>query len=150
MSPRAAWRLKALGFSPVYDYTTGKVDWLAAGRPTEGPGPDEQRVLDALDTVPLTCSPADAVTSVIARMREREAELCVVINDQQIVQGRLRLDKLPNPPSGVVEAAMETGPATIRPNDPLEATRQRMSARGVRSLIVTTPEGLLLGVAHVK
>ena len=31
MSPRAAWRLESLGFSHVYDYVAGKIDWLAAG-----------------------------------------------------------------------------------------------------------------------
>ena len=30
MSPRAAWRLEAAGFAPVYDYAAGKTDWLAA------------------------------------------------------------------------------------------------------------------------
>ena len=36
MSPRAAWRLKAAGFGPVYDYAAGKADWLAAGLPFQG------------------------------------------------------------------------------------------------------------------
>src|SRR5690349_24946057 len=36
MSPRAAWRLEAAGFGPVYDYTAGKADWLAADLPFEG------------------------------------------------------------------------------------------------------------------
>ena len=36
MSPRAAWRLEAAGFSPVYDYVAGKSDWLAADLPFEG------------------------------------------------------------------------------------------------------------------
>ena len=36
MSPRAAWRLEAAGFSPVYDYVAGKADWLAADLPYEG------------------------------------------------------------------------------------------------------------------
>ena len=36
MSPRAAWRLEAAGFSPVYDYAAGKADWLAADLPFEG------------------------------------------------------------------------------------------------------------------
>lgn len=31
MSPRAAWRLEAAGFTSVYDYVAGKSDWLAAG-----------------------------------------------------------------------------------------------------------------------
>src|SRR5215475_1335191 len=36
MSPRAAWRLEAAGFGPVYDYAVGKADWLAADLPFEG------------------------------------------------------------------------------------------------------------------
>jgi rhodanese-related sulfurtransferase len=36
MSPRAAWRLEAAGFSPVYEYAAGKADWLAADLPFEG------------------------------------------------------------------------------------------------------------------
>ncbi len=34
MSPRAAWRLEAAGFGPVYDYVAGKADWLAADLPS--------------------------------------------------------------------------------------------------------------------
>src|SRR5712691_518454 len=37
MSPRAAWRLERLGFTPVYDYALGKVDWMAAGLPSVRP-----------------------------------------------------------------------------------------------------------------
>ena len=33
MSPRAACRLDTLGFEHVYDYLTGKYDWLARGLP---------------------------------------------------------------------------------------------------------------------
>ncbi len=39
MSPRAAWQLEALGFEHVYDYTEGKLDWIAHGLPVEGEGP---------------------------------------------------------------------------------------------------------------
>jgi hypothetical protein len=35
MSPRAAWRLEAAGFGPVYDYAAGKMDWPAADLPYE-------------------------------------------------------------------------------------------------------------------
>jgi rhodanese-related sulfurtransferase len=31
MSPRAASRLESLGFTEVYDYIDGKLDWMAAG-----------------------------------------------------------------------------------------------------------------------
>jgi hypothetical protein len=36
MSPRAAGRLEAAGFGPVYEYVAGPGDWLAADLPCEG------------------------------------------------------------------------------------------------------------------
>jgi len=36
MSPRAAWRLEAARFDPVYDYAAGKADWLADDQPFDG------------------------------------------------------------------------------------------------------------------
>src|SRR5947209_3912316 len=35
MSSRAAWRLETLGFTTVYRYVAGKIDWMAAGLATE-------------------------------------------------------------------------------------------------------------------
>ena len=56
MSPRAASRLERLGFEPVYDYVSGKVDWMAAGLPTVRAHPSPRRAIDAIDT-PVTCAP---------------------------------------------------------------------------------------------
>lgn len=36
MSPRAACRLETLGFTEVYDYAAGEIDWLAHGLEAEG------------------------------------------------------------------------------------------------------------------
>src|SRR5207253_8360260 len=36
MAPRAAARLELLGFTDVSHYKAGKLDWMAAGLPTEG------------------------------------------------------------------------------------------------------------------
>ncbi len=46
MSPRAAWRLESLGFHDVYDYVDGKLDWMAAGLPTEGTNAEHPRAGD--------------------------------------------------------------------------------------------------------
>src|SRR3989449_3463318 len=43
MSPRAAWRLETLGLAEVYEYKVGKLDWLAAGLPTEGTNAEKPR-----------------------------------------------------------------------------------------------------------
>ena len=40
---------------------------------------------------------------------------------------------------------MELGPATVRADADLAETIERMKSRNVRSLIVSTPDGVLLG-----
>jgi 3-mercaptopyruvate sulfurtransferase SseA len=47
MSPRAACRLEALGFTRVYDYVDGIADWKAAGLPLEGTKDQPPGVADA-------------------------------------------------------------------------------------------------------
>jgi CBS domain-containing protein len=43
---------------------------------------------------------------------------------------------------------MEPGPTTVRAHEPLEALLERMARRGVDDMIVTTPEGELLGIVR--
>jgi hypothetical protein len=148
MSPRAAWRLEQLGFDHVYDYTAGKVDWLAAGQPTEGTGPTSARVISALDgTVPTCRLDADAGEAV-ERANAGGWPICVVVNDVDVVAGRLRVDKIAADDHRPAQEAMEPGPATIRANDDLAPTLARMAERHVAVLLVTTPEGTLLGAVR--
>ena len=145
MSPRAAWRLEQLGFSAVYDYTAGKVDWLAAGRPTERSGPAATRVSSAIETGVPTCRLEDAAGPAAARAANAGWPVCVVVNDNDIVAGRLRVDKVTIEDRRRADEAMDAGPATIRANDDLASTIARMADRHVAVLLVTTPEGRLLG-----
>src|SRR5437764_9255057 len=144
MSPRAAWRLEALGYDPVYDYTAGKVDWLAAGLPTAGRGPTSPRVSLAMETDVPTCSPAEAAAGALARARATGWDICVAVNDAGVVQGRLTVG-MAVPQGAVVADVMESGPATVRANEDLVAALDRMRKRKVTTLLVTTPEGRLLG-----
>ena len=148
MSPRAAWRLLQLGFERVYDYTAGKIDWIAAGWPTEGPGPGEARVLTATDPSVPTCG-LEEVVGTVPRRLDPEVTSCVVINDRRIVAGRLEyLNTIDPEDPRLVSQVMRPGPTTIRPSDNLEEVRERMRARHVPQLLVTTPDGELLGVLH--
>jgi len=144
MSPRAACRLEHLGFDPVYDYTAGKADWLAAGLPTEG-RPHPPRVLEAADRTPPTCRPDETVAAVVERLNQAGRDVCVVVDADQRVCGRIRVDRVEPTDSGPVEAVMEAGPATVRTDADLADTLARMERRHVTSLLVTTPEGVLLG-----
>jgi predicted transcriptional regulator len=146
MSPRAAWRLEALGFGPVYHYVAGKADWLAAGLPTVTAGDRPARVADVMDRDVATCAPGDRVGDVVARRDQRSDGICVVVNDARVVQGRLRLDRVDPSDARLVEEVMEPGPVTSRADAAPADTIQRMKDRKVPSLIISDPDGGLLGV----
>jgi CBS-domain-containing membrane protein len=150
MSPRAAWRLEAFGYPEVYDYVAGKADWIAAGLPTERAGAHPPRVAEVMDRSVLTCEPTEVASDVMAGLGSSGAHLCVVVNEHGVVQGRLRLDRLDPADSRAAEEAMEPGPATIRADADLAETTERMRRRGAASLIVSNPDGVLLGVVHVE
>jgi CBS domain-containing protein len=67
-----------------------------------------------------------------------------------VVQGRLRLDRLDPTDARPAEEAMEPGPTTIRADADLPDATERMSRRGVASLIVSDPDGVLLGVLRAE
>ena len=143
MSPRAACRLERLGFE-VYDYVLSKVDWLAAGLPTERAEPAAPRVSLVLETNVATCAPTARVKELRAASDARE---WVVVTEEGVVLGRLRLD---GDTGGNVtaEEVMHPGPTTVRAHEDLAKTWERMAARNVKSILVTTPEGVLLGTVR--
>jgi Mg/Co/Ni transporter MgtE len=75
-----------------------------------------------------------------------EPEGCVVVNEHTIVLGRLGPKELASPPDSYVEAVMRPGPATVRADEPLNELLDRMAKHRIEAMIVTTPEGRLLGV----
>src|SRR5260370_24757626 len=93
MSPRAACRLTQLGFAPVYDYTLGKVDWIAAGLPTIKAEQPSRRVLDAVRRDVPTCAPGTPAGPALQQARSRESDRCVVIGGQRTVVALLRTDR---------------------------------------------------------
>lgn len=146
MSPRAAWRLEALGFTDVYDYVGGKTDWLAAGLPTEPVGDRPPRAVDLMVRDVPTCTPDERVVDVIGRLEESTAPVLVVVNHDNVVQGRLRRHRVDPQDERTAGDAMEVGPPTIRAHADVAETRERMRKRHVSHLLVATPDGVLLGV----
>lgn len=143
MSPRAACRLERLGFE-VYDYVLSKVDWLAAGLPTERAEPAAPRVSLVLDTGFPTCAPEALVRELAKTIGSGD---CLVLNDDRVVLGLLRLNRTFDADARA-EDVMHPGPTTVRADANLADTLDRMRTRSVTSIVVTTPEGVLLGVVH--
>ena len=146
MSNRAAWRLESLGFTRVYHYTPGKDGWLAMGLPTEGPDAATPRAGDVADRDTPTCALNDRLGDVREGLRLAAKTSCVVVNDQRVVLGRIRGESLGGDPEQTVEAVMEAGPTTIRPSEPLDTLIERMRKRRTGSIVVSTADGVLVGV----
>jgi hypothetical protein len=140
MSARVAWRLEALGFGRVYRYAAGKADWLAAGLPTEGAGAMPLRAGEVARSDVPTCWPGERVDQAAGW------DSCIVVNAQQVVVGRLRGDALDAGGEATVEQVMEEGPTTIRASEELAGLVKRMRNRNVPSIVVTDPDGRLLGI----
>jgi CBS domain-containing protein len=145
MSPRAACRLTQLGFAPVYDYTLGKADWIAAGLPTERAGQPTRRVLDAVRRDVPTCAPGTPAGPALEDARSQGWDRCVVIAGSGTVVGILRADQVSASDQTPAAEVMQPGPATVRAHEDLDATRQQMNERHVTHLLVTTPGGVLIG-----
>ncbi len=150
MSPRAAWRLESLGFTQVFDYVAGKADWMASGLPVEGKLASYPRAGSVARTDIPTCRLTDRLGDAQDRTLDADQNVCVVVNDDRIVLGRVRGDALRGDPEATVESVMESGPTTTRPDDPLEAITERLKDARVGSILVTTSDGRLVGILYRK
>lgn len=148
MSPRAAWRLEGLGFPEVYDYAPSKVDWFAAGLPMEGTLAGVPTVGDLARRDLPTCTPGEKAGEVHERLRDTGWDRCAVVNEERIVLGLLRKKDLASDPAASAEEAMRPGPTTVRSDTLAGKMVERMQKRGTASVLVTTPDGILVGLLH--
>jgi CBS domain-containing protein len=77
-------------------------------------------------------------------------DVCIVVNPESIVEGRLRARALEETPEASAEQAMEIGPTTIRPSERLEPLVERMRKRGVATIVVSDLKGRLVGIVYRK
>jgi CBS domain-containing protein len=147
MSPRAAWRLESFGFTRVYEYAAGKADWLAAGLPREGEHAHIPVVGDLARRDVPTCGLDVSIADVERLVRSMDWDQCVVVNEERVVFGRIRLDELGEDPGALAEDVMQNGPTTFRASVGAHEMLEYMRRRGkMRDTLVTDPEGRLIGV----
>jgi CBS domain-containing protein len=118
------------------------------GLPTEGPDAATPRAGDVADRDAPTCALHDRLGVVRDRLRAAGKTSCIAVNEQRVVLGRVRGEALDGDAEQTVEAVMEVGPTTVRPSEPLEALIGRMQKRRVESIVVSTADGVLVGVLH--
>ena len=150
MSPRAAWRLESLGFREVYDYVAGKLDWMAAGLPTEGTNARLPRAGDVARKDVPTAQLDERLGDVRERVRAKGWEAVVVINSERVVLGLLRSKELEKDPDLRMEQAMRPGPSTFRPYVSIKEMAENMTKHMLESSPITTSDGRLVGLLLQK
>jgi Mg/Co/Ni transporter MgtE len=149
LSPRAACRLATLGFTRVYDYTPGKVDWLARGLPGHGVRADEPTAGSIarhdVATSPLDASPRD-VRRAIA---DSPYGYALIVSPGGVVLGRVRGPALDTLSDGdPIATVLEPRPQTVRPHLTEAKLEERFETYGFSTLVVTRPDGTLIGVVR--
>jgi CBS domain len=146
MAPRAAARLESLGFDGVHEYKAGKLDWLAAGLPTEGENSRCPRAGEASRKDVVVCGLKDRLGDVSDRAIETGLEVAVVVDEERIVLGLLRSKQLEIDPNLAVEQAMRPGPSTFRPYVSTKEMADYMVEHSLENVPITTSDGKLVGV----
>src|SRR5215467_12175471 len=148
LSARAAWRLESMGFQEVYRYTPGKADWLAAGWETEGTHAKKMRLRQMIQKDVPTCTLRERLEDVKSRRRPNQ-DMCVVVNDRNIVLGIIQGETWDANPLARVAEVMQPGPRTLRPDlDPKDA-QKILRNYDEPSAIVTTSDGELMGIIRI-
>jgi len=144
MSPRGALRLETLGFERVFDYVPGKADWLAHGLPGEGQNAGRRTAGDIARRDVVTCHLNDDVDEVRRAIAGSPYGFGLVLGADDVLLGRVRATSR----GSSVELSMEPGPSTIRPDTSVEHVAHTMVERDLKTTLVTTPEGRLVGVVR--
>lgn len=147
MSPRAAHRLATLGFTRVYDYAASKVDWLAHGLPVEGADAGKPTAGRLARQDAATCTLKSSAGEARRAIADSPHGFALVLSPAGVLLGRLRRSALSElAEDDPIEPIIEPGPSTIRPHLAAAELRGRFEDSAVRTLVVTRPDGTLLGV----
>ncbi len=130
----------------MYDYEDGKLDWLAAGLPSEGTNAERPRAGDIARKDVPTCRLAERLGDVGDRAREAGWDACVVVNEDHVVFGLLRSKELEANPDLRIEEAMRPGPSTFRPFVSIGEMATFMIEHDLESSPITTSDGRLVGL----
>jgi Mg/Co/Ni transporter MgtE len=148
MSPRAAWRLESFGFKEVYDYTDGKLDWMAAGLRTDGKNAQTPRAGELARKDAPTAALDEKLGEVRERVRRMGRDAVVVVNQERVVLGLLRAKELAADGELTIEKAMRPGPSTFRPYVSAKEMADFMVGHKLECSPITTSDGRLVGLLY--
>ena len=128
----------------MYDYVAGKVDWMAAGLPVEG---EDGPFVGELASEAPTCDAGLAVADARAALDRSGAEAVLLVSGNGYVVGDVDEPALEGHADDVpLLDVLRPVPTTVRPSVPVQA----VADDGGGTVLVTTAEGRLLGLATVE
>ena len=139
-----------MGFRDVSDYVDGKVDWMAAGLPTEGTNAQRRRAGAVARSDSPTCRLDETLGPVQERVRAAGWKACVVVNGERVVLGLLRENELGGDPNQRIEQALRPGPSTFRPFVLVEELAHYMAEHDLPNAPITTSDGRLVGLITLE
>ena len=134
----------------MYDYVDGKLDWMAAGLPTEGTNAKLPRAGSTARKDVPTCGLKDRLADVRDRARAQGWDSVVVVNEERVVLGLLRSAELDKDADQLIERAMRPGPSTFRPYVSLPEMEHFMVEHKLENAPITTSDGHLVGLLLQK
>jgi CBS domain-containing protein len=140
-----------LGFTRVYDYVAGKLDWLARNQPVEGSAADNPTIGHHLRHDVVTAALDEPITDIRTRVTASDYNFALVFAPGTTLLGRLRPSVLATAdPHSRAEEIMEPGPSTLRPHEPAASIGEHLRQKRLTYAIVTDPDGHLLGTVHTN
>jgi CBS domain-containing protein len=124
------------------------VDWLARMNPTEGEKVDQPRVGPLARNDVVTCALDAPVEEVRPRIDASPYGFALVLAADGTLLGRLRKSCIADGATGTAESLMTPGPSTVRPDLAVDELRGRLDEKKLKTTIVSTPEGRLIGVVR--
>ena len=94
-----------------------------------------------------TCGLRDPLAPVRGRVASSPYPFALVISEHGVLLGRLPASTLDREAERRAAEVMDPGPKTYRPHKTAAGTAEELGERDLRWAIVTTPEGVLIGVA---
>lgn len=129
----------------------GKVDWLARSLPTEGDEADKPRVGPLARDDVVTCALDTQVGELRDKIEQSPYGFALVVWSDGTMLGRVRSSQIRDAADdATAEQVMQPGPSTVRPDLPVDELRKRLDEKELKTALVSTPEGRLIGVVTRK
>jgi Mg/Co/Ni transporter MgtE len=107
-------------------------------------------VADVADRDLSTCQLDERIGEVRNRVRDSDGAPVVVVDENRVVLGLVEPEALKGDPGVPIEQVMKPDPVSFRPNVRVGETPQYFKQHKVQHTLVTTSDGVLVGLLRLE